>query len=110
MNLRLAFVVQRYGMEVVGGAETLARQVAERLTRYFTVEAITTCALEYTTWANHYPPGETTLNGVLVRRFRTDQPRHPHFDRIYAELESNSQRTILDEIEWMKAQGPYSAD
>ena len=110
MKTRLAFVIQRYGHEVLGGAETLARQVAERLTQHFTVEAITTCALEYTTWANHYPPGETTLNGVLVRRFRTDQPRHPQFDRIYAELENNSQRTILDEIEWMKAQGPYSAD
>ncbi len=110
MKTRLAFVIQRYGHEVLGGAETLARQVAERLTRHFTVEAITTCALEYTTWANHYPPGETTLNGVLVRRFRTNQPRHPQFDRIYAELENNSQRTILDEIEWMKAQGPYSTD
>jgi glycosyltransferase involved in cell wall biosynthesis len=109
MKTRIAFVIQRYGYEVLGGAETLTRQVAERLTPHFTVEAITTCALEYTTWANHYPPGETMLNGVLVRRFRTDQPRHPQFDRIYAELENNSQRTILDEIEWMKAQGPYSA-
>ncbi len=110
LTMRIAFVIQRYGLEVVGGAETLARQVAERLTQHFTVEAITTCALELTTWANHYPPGETTLDGVLVRRFRTDQPRHPQFDRIYAELEGNSQRTILDEIEWMKAQGPYSTD
>jgi glycosyltransferase involved in cell wall biosynthesis len=110
MNLRLAFVIQRYGLEVVGGAETLARQIAERLARHFTVEVITTCAVEYTTWANHYLPGETMLNGVRVRRFRTDQPRHPQFDRIYAELEKNAQRTILDEIDWMKAQGPCSAD
>jgi glycosyltransferase involved in cell wall biosynthesis len=110
LTMRIAFVTQRYGIEVVGGAETLARQLAERLTRHFTVEAITTCALEYTTWTNHYPQGETILNGVRVQRFRTDQPRHPQFDRIYAELENNPQRTILDEIEWMKAQGPYSAD
>lgn len=110
LTMRIAFVTQRYGSEVIGGAETLARQVAERLTRHFTVEAITTCALEYTTWVNYYPPGETMLNGVHVRRFRTDQPRDPQFNQIYADLENNAQRTILDEIEWMKAQGPYSAD
>lgn len=110
MKPRVAFVIQRYGLEVVGGAETLARQVAERLTQNFTVEAITTCAAESSTWANHYAPGETMLNGVRVRRFRTDQPRHPQFNQLYAQLEGNSQRTLLDEIEWMKAQGPYSAD
>ena len=106
--MRIAFVVQRYGLEVIGGAETLARQVAERLTRHFAVEVITTCAVDYGTWANHYAPGDITLNGVVVHRFATDAPRHPQFDRVYAQLLANASATVLDEIEWLKAQGPYS--
>ena len=47
--MRVTFVVQRYGKEILGGAESLARQVAERLTPYFDVEVLTTCAVEYTT-------------------------------------------------------------
>lgn len=106
--MRIAFVVQRYGLEVIGGAETLARQVAERLASRREVEVITTCATDYTTWANVYPAGESTLNSVRVHRFRADQPRHPQFNRIYADLLAKSSATILDEIEWMKAEGPYS--
>jgi glycosyltransferase involved in cell wall biosynthesis len=108
LNQRVAFVVQRYGLEVIGGAETLARQVAERLTAHYLVDVITTCATDIMTWRNVYVPGNSIINGVSVHRFATDQPRDPQFDRIYADLLAKRAPTILDEIEWMKAQGPYS--
>jgi glycosyltransferase involved in cell wall biosynthesis len=106
--MKLAFVIQRYGEEVLGGAESLTRQVAEKLALSWPVEILTTCALEFTTWANYYPVGRAYINGVPVQRFPLEQPRHPEFDQIHATLINNSQATILDEIEWLKAQGPYS--
>ena len=66
---RIALVVQRYGDEVNGGAEALARMLAERLTARFDVEVLTSCALDYSTWAMHYAPGLSELRGVRVLRF-----------------------------------------
>ena len=39
------------------------------------VEVFTTCALDYVEWNNHYPEGETVLNGVRVRRFPVERQR-----------------------------------
>ncbi len=65
-----AFIVPRYGEEVVGGAEDLARRTAEELAaRGFEVTALATRALDHHTWQDHYPAGATTLNGVEVIRF-----------------------------------------
>ncbi|WP_194174800.1 glycosyltransferase family 4 protein [Desulfofundulus thermobenzoicus] len=106
---RIAFVVQRYGEEVVGGAETLSRQVAERLAGRFSIDVLTTCALDYHTWQNYYPAGKTTCNGIPVLRFPVDYPRRWYF----AHLNRLVHRHIpmpawLEEI-WMKAQGPYAS-
>ena len=74
--MKIAFVVQRYGEEVNGGAELLCRQVAERLSKYFEVEVITTCAIDYVTWKDEYPSGQDVLNGVVINRFAVDTPRN----------------------------------
>jgi hypothetical protein len=42
--VKLAVVVQRYGTDINGGAELLARYLAERLARYADVRVLTTCA------------------------------------------------------------------
>jgi glycosyltransferase involved in cell wall biosynthesis len=73
--LRLAFVVQRYGLDIAGGAEYHCRLVAEHMARHADVEVLTTCAADYITWANHYPEGLEVLNGIPVRRFRVKRPR-----------------------------------
>ncbi len=66
----IAFVPLRYGDEVVGGAETLTRSLAEELKRRGRpVEILTTCALDPFTWADHYPPGEEYIRGIKVTRF-----------------------------------------
>ena len=66
---RIALVVQRYGEEINGGAEALVRMLAERLKARFDVEVLTSCALDYSTWAMHYPPGGSDVCGVRVLRF-----------------------------------------
>ena len=109
MAMRIAFVVQRYGVEVLGGAESLAREVAEHLTPFIDVDVISTCAVDYRTWENVYPPGETILNGVCVHRFACDTPRSPDFDQHYTNVLTNPQASLLDEIDFMKAQGPNSS-
>ena len=58
--MRLAFVIQRYGLEVNGGAELHCRWLAERLARRHQVEVFATRALDYLEWRNHYPAGTET--------------------------------------------------
>jgi glycosyltransferase involved in cell wall biosynthesis len=105
--MRVTFVVQRYGEEILGGAESHARRVAERLTPYFDVGVLTTCALDYATWENVLPPGESVLNGVRVQRFPTLAPRRKDFDRLSARLFGRP-HTLDEELEWLYAQGPWS--
>ncbi len=71
--MKLAIVVPRYGPNIVGGAESFARQLAEHLPApEFDVQVLTTCTDDLSTGENVYPPGCTRLNGVWVRRFPID--------------------------------------
>jgi len=107
--MRLAVVIQRYGLDITGGAELHCRWIVERLASQFEVEVLTTCARDYVTWKNEYPEGVTTLNGIPVRRFKTDQTRHPRsFDKLSQKLYKHP-HTYFDEIHWMIQQGPYSS-
>ncbi len=123
--MRLAFVVQRYGLDIAGGAEYECRLIAEHLARHARVEVITTCARDYVTWANHYPPGPETLNGVLVRRFPVDAPRDPErFARTTARVFGEAARvepgwvdavaagraSEAEALQWLDEQGPRSGD
>jgi glycosyltransferase involved in cell wall biosynthesis len=110
MNPRVAFVVQRCGLEVNGGAEALCRMVAERLATHFPTEVLTTCALDYMTWANHYPPGEERIGDLVIRRFPVARPRDVEaFNRFSASLQPRVRSaTIAEQEEWMRQQGPWS--
>lgn len=104
---RVAFVVQRYGLEVSGGGELLCRQVVERLSHHFEIEVLTTCAQDYVTWENVYPEGLDAVNGISVRRFPTVRNREKEFGTRSARL-FNYPHSLDDELEWLHAQGPVA--
>jgi glycosyltransferase involved in cell wall biosynthesis len=107
---RVAFVVQRAGSEVNGGAEHYCLALARAMSERWDVEIVTTCARDYGTWADAYAPGIERLDGVTIRRFPVDAPRNREtFERLSRALRARLRRASLAEQEaWMKAQGPYS--
>lgn len=106
--MRIGMVVQRYGGDVVGGAETLARDVAERLNASgCDVTVFTTCARDYVTWANHYPEGEFILKGVKIKRFAVERERDiESFNRL-SDTFFPQDPAERDEEKWIDEQGPY---
>ena len=106
--MRLAVIVQRYGLEINGGAELHARYVAERLARHAEVEVLTTCARDYITWRNEYAPGPESINGLPVRRFPVDRERDPEEFGRRSRRVFEQPHSLADELRWLSSQGPTS--
>lgn len=68
--MRIALIIVRYGVEIVGGAETAARKLTERLAaRGHNIEVLTTCLRHLHTSAESYREGRVEINGLPVFRF-----------------------------------------
>ena len=106
--MKVAIVVQRYGPGINGGAELHARYIAERLARHGDVEVLTTCASDYVTWKNEFPPGVETVNGIAVRRFRVKHERDPLVFAKRSERVFLQRHSLGDELDWLDAEGPTS--
>jgi len=105
---KVNFVIQRCGKEVNGGGESLCYVIAERMARHWDIEVLTTCALDYTTWENHYAPGLDVQKDFTIRRFLVDSPRiGAEFDELSRELTQDIDNEQL-QLDWMNAQGPVS--
>lgn len=101
-------MVQRYGEEVNGGSEDAARAVAEHLLELGDVHVITTCALDYTSWENHYPAGTSTINDVTIHRFPVDHIRNWRQSSERTGYFLLQEHTMEEEIEWVRGEGPFS--
>jgi glycosyltransferase involved in cell wall biosynthesis len=111
--MKLAVVAPRFGPQVVGGAETAARAYATRVAASgeWTVEALTTCALDATTWANELTPGSEVDEGVTVHRFPVARTRTADFDAMTTKiLLARRGASQESQREWLEAQGPYSPE
>jgi len=106
--MKLAFVVQRYGLEINGGAELHCRWVVEHMRKFCDVEVLTTRAFDYITWRNHYPEGEEMVNSIPVKRFPVIRPRDPEkFGRIQNHVISD-EHTFDEELMWLEEEGPLA--
>ena len=120
--MRLALVVQRYGLDIAGGAEYHCRLVAQHLARHASVTVLTTCASDYLTWANRHPEGEEVLNGIPVRRFAVERTRDvERFSALTARVlgevareepggfdpEAVGRASEEDSRAWLDEQGPF---
>jgi glycosyltransferase involved in cell wall biosynthesis len=106
--MRIGLVVQRYGEEVIGGAELHARWIAQRLAGRHQVEVLTTCAVDYLTWENKYEPGLETVGGIPVRRFPVARRRTMEgFDDLSSKVHF-FEHSDAEERRWMEEHGPVT--
>lgn len=131
---KIAFIVQQYGREMYGGAEFHCMRLAERLTPFYKIEVLTTCSLDFLSWADHYPEGISEINQVTVRRFRVSQLRDwKKMEELERIVKTHKQDTVkgdyrnsflkkllfwknkgkaspADYCNWILAQGPTTPD
>jgi glycosyltransferase involved in cell wall biosynthesis len=105
--VKIAFIIQRYGTEILGGSEYHCRLIAERLAQRHQVEVLTTCARDYITWQNEYPEASDRVRGVTVRRFPNVRTRDIHAFNRYSDWIFSTPHTEADEREWLQQQGPW---
>jgi glycosyltransferase involved in cell wall biosynthesis len=101
--MRLAFVTTRFGLDVVGGAEVVAREAAEGFAaRGHEVDVLTTCARDHYTWKNVYPPGEERVGGITVHRFPAERSPHSHLrNLIERRVQLGEEITADEELTWL---------
>ena len=113
-RMRILYVVQRYGEQIVGGSEAAARSFAEHLAgRGHEVEVLTSCAQSYVDWANAYPPGTERLHGVTVHRLPVSQPRTPERFGPHPRVDGHGHprpAPLFVQRRWAKHMGPDMAD
>lgn len=106
---KIAIVNQRYGLEVNGGSEYYTRLIAEKLSKEYDIEVLTTRALDYHTWEDYYLEGLEKVNGIKVRRFSVKHTRNLKWFCRFNLLIKYIRNSIIEKL-WIEAQGPTSVD
>lgn len=103
---RLAFVCNRFGDGVAGGAEMVVAELGYGLrARGWQVDVITSCARDLYTWRNELPAGESEEDGLRVLRFETvyERSTRAQRDRLGTMILSGADISIDDQCRWLNA-------
>ena len=107
---KLGIIVQRYGLDINGGAEYHARLIAQKMAKYFEVEVFTSSAHDYITWEHYYTEEIELIDNIQVNRFKVTSPRDPlRFGKIQEKI-FEDEHCLDDEIQWIDEQGPLFPD
>ncbi len=110
--MRIRAVVQRWGPEVAGGAESFCRSVTTRLAqRGHEVRVVTSTATDHLTWEPTHEAGTHIDNGVevvrLQPRFMRDPTKFAHLDQRVALADRPLAPTAQQD--WLLMEGPILA-
>lgn len=129
----IAIVVQRYGEEIHGGAETHCRLLAKQLNRQHKITILTTVAKDYTNWQPYYQEGLSIDDGINIHRF-ANKPRGTKSALRFSRHKMTNRRwyhylakamgldgwferkfqwynpSQQDDVAWLEAQGPATPD
>lgn len=83
---KIAVVIQRYGKEVNGGAETHARLIAKKLSGQHEVNVLTTKSINHNSWEDYYSKNEENIDGIKVKRFSSIPSKHGKKFRKYRRI------------------------
>ncbi len=106
--MRLAIIIPRFGIEISGGAERLARGFAsEALRRGWQTEVWTTCARRHETWKNTLPSGRDRVDGIPVLRFPVSFYNRDNRRSLEAKITTQGKLPLEDQFAWLES-GPHS--
>lgn len=103
---RLAFILPRYAKSIGGGAETLARELAQALVAAvpsLEIEVWTTCALDHRTWANEAAAGIDFDGPIKVIRFPVDERDLEVFISSEHAIQKGDPFTAEQQLAWLAA-------
>jgi len=86
VSARIAIVVPRCHERLVGGAEALAWQYAQLLSKQYAVEVLTSTAFDYMRWDNDLKAGVEEREGISIRRFHVARGRTPYFHSLHRNM------------------------
>lgn len=111
--MKILYVIQRYGDQIIGGSESACRAFSEELVkRGHDVEVLTSCARRYTDWADEYEPGVEILNGVKINRLPVVEPRRDElFGPIHHRVSMDPYSLpFFEQRRWARLMGPNLKD
>jgi len=106
--MKALFVIQRYGLDVDGGAELYCRWLAEKCSQDNDITVLTTTARDYISWQNYYEPGEDKINGIPIIRMPVDRTRDIDSFNQFTNKILSAEYPISMQNDWIRMQGPWS--